>query len=237
MTGGADTEKIDFIMMYATHNAFRRDLGRIQAAAAGGRADTPQTRAGWRNFKHQLHIHHTVEDDTLWPRLRAAVTDPADLALLDEMEAEHALIDPLLAAVDAAMDAGLDAPRGAARDDRPDVLPERLRELSDALGHHLVHEEISALPLIQAVLTPADWAAFGGQMRRAQGVKGAAVYIPWILDGRPRVEQRQFLAALPPPARLVNRLFWQSRYAKLELFGGGAPDPAGTGSAGAGHPA
>jgi hypothetical protein len=51
-------------------------------------------------------------------------------------------------------------------------------------------------------------------MRRRRGVKGAAAYVPWALDGAPLAEQRQFLAALPVPVRLINRLVWEPRYQK-----------------------
>jgi iron-sulfur cluster repair protein YtfE (RIC family) len=108
MTSGHVTERtagaIDFIMMCATREAFRRDLNRLAAAVAARKGAAPQVRAGWENFKTQLQIHHSVEDSHLWPPLRRAVAGrPADLALLDQMESEHAQIDPLLAAVDDAL--------------------------------------------------------------------------------------------------------------------------------------
>ena len=53
---------IDFTMMYVTHDAFRRDLGRPKAAATAGTAQAPGVRAGWENFKAQLLLHHSVED-------------------------------------------------------------------------------------------------------------------------------------------------------------------------------
>ena len=86
------------------------------------------------------------------------------------------------------------------------------------MEHHLEHEEDDALPLIQSVLTPADWAAFARQMRRRQGITGAAVYVPWVLDGAPRAEQQQFLAALPAPVRVIARLVWEPRYRKRNLW-------------------
>lgn len=61
---------IDFTPMYASHDAFRRDLERLATAVAEGQAGSPQVRAGWENFKRQLHIHHTTEDGGLWPRVR-----------------------------------------------------------------------------------------------------------------------------------------------------------------------
>ncbi|MEV5508807.1 hemerythrin domain-containing protein [Streptomyces orinoci] len=205
------TGEIDFTVMYATHNAFRRDLDRlIRAAEASTAADGPQSqsRAGWENFKRQLHVHHTVEDAALWPRVeRATVGRPADRALLAEMEAEHARLNPLLEAVDAAMTQQI-------RD-----LPEKVRELAAVLGDHMRHEEDSALPLIQEVLTPKDWDAFRGAMARKQGPKGAAVYIPWILDGISAPDRQAFLAAMPSPVRLLNRLLWEPRYRKRNMWG------------------
>lgn len=198
---------INFTEMYATHEAFSRDLERLVAAADAGATDRPEVRAGWENLKTQLHIHHSVEDADLWPRTRrAAARRPDDLALLAEMEAEHALLDPLLTAVDRALAAG------------STELSDRSRELATALSGHLRHEESKALPLIQSVLTPADWRGFKRAMARAQGISGAAVYIPWIIDSRPPAERRTFLARMPAPARLITRLVWEPRYRERNLW-------------------
>jgi iron-sulfur cluster repair protein YtfE (RIC family) len=203
----ADDTVIDFSIMYATHDAFRRDAARLVAASAAGTGDTPEVRAGWENFKNQLLVHHTVEDAELWPRVERAVAGrPRDLALMKEMEAEHALLDPLLHAVEEAMT------RHAGD------LAERARELSKVLGDHMEHEEESALPLIQEVLTPKDWSAFRGAMARRQGPKGAAVYVPWVLDGRSPDERARFLSAMPTPVRVINRLLWESRYQRRNLW-------------------
>jgi hypothetical protein len=200
-------DTIDFTMMYATHNAFRRDIGRLLGAAKDGMGSSPEVRGGWENFKTQLLIHHGAEDTNLWPRLRAVLADqPRDLILVNEMEAEHGRLEPLLAVVDDALGG------------HPSVLVGAVRELKTVLERHLEHEEEDALPLMQSVLTLADWAAFAGQMRRRQGITGAAIYVPWVLDGAPRGEQQQFLAALPAPVRMIARLVWEPRYRKRELW-------------------
>jgi hypothetical protein len=202
-TGGA----IDFTMMYATHDAFRRDLRRFTAASAAGTTHAPGVGAGWENFKAQLLLHHSIEDTDLWPRVRrAAAGRPAALALLEEMAAEHAQIDPLLAAVDSTL-------TGSAGN-----LAGHAAGLASALEWHLKHEEEAALPLIQSVCTPADWRAFAGAMRRRQGLKGAAIYVPWILDGTAPGEQQRFLAALPSPVRVISRLLWEPRYRQRGLW-------------------
>lgn len=200
------TDKIDFTEMHVTHDAFRRDLERLEAAAHAGNATAPVVRAGWENFKAQLLIHHSVEDAWLWPRLTELVKGPAALALLKDMEAEHARLDPLLASYDEALEAGA-----------PD-LAGRAKELGAVLGQHLEHEEEEALPLIQSVMTSGDWRAFGRAMARRQGIRGASVWVPWITDGMPRAEQRRFLARFPAPLRVLNRLLWDPRYRGRRLW-------------------
>jgi iron-sulfur cluster repair protein YtfE (RIC family) len=199
--------EIDFIMMYVTHDAFRRDLARLEAAAAEGRAASPGVRAGWETFKTQLLVHHTVEDAWLWPRLTERVEDrPGAPALLNDMEAEHARLDPLLEEFDRALATGETG------------LTERAKALTEVLVGHLEHEEDEALPLIQEVMTPAEWSEFGRAMARRQGVRGAAVYIPWIQDGMPRADRHRFLAELPAPARALDRAVWTPRYRRRRLW-------------------
>jgi hypothetical protein len=122
------------------------------------------------------------------------------------MVAEHDQLDPLLRAVDERL-AGEPAGLGGGA-----------RELAAALNHHLSHEEERALPLIQSVLTLTDWRDFIDDIRRRQGVKGAAVYVPWVLDGTPTPDQHRFVTDLPAPVRLVNRLVWQRRYRHRALW-------------------
>ncbi|WP_395111669.1 hemerythrin domain-containing protein [Actinomadura sp. SCN-SB] len=197
---------IDFTVMYAAHDAFRRDLDRLANVVAADRASSPRVRAGWANFKHQLRIHHIVEDTVLWPRVqRAARGMPSALALLREMAEEHSRIDPLLAAVDA----GLGGAAG---------LLEHVEDLRAALDEHLGHEERSALPLVRSLLTPEDWEAFTEEIRRRQGAQGTAVFVPWVIDGIAPTERSRFLATLPPPVRSLNRLTWERRYRKLRLW-------------------
>jgi hypothetical protein len=120
---------------------------------------------------------------------------------------EHAILDPLLTAVDQALAGGAFAPSD-----------EHLQKLAATLNMHLKHEEDSALPLIQSVLTPADWRGFAAAMRRRQGYKGAGIYVPWLLDGANPAERNRILAAFPPPLQLLNKLHWEPRYRRQNLW-------------------
>src|SRR3954453_8497892 len=72
------------------------------------------------------HHHHTAEDDTLWPMLRARA--PEAIPTLDRLEEDHAQIAPLLAAA-----ADTERPIG----ERAEVLA----QLHDLINTHLDLEE------------------------------------------------------------------------------------------------
>lgn len=195
--------EVDFTFMYAGHDAFNRDLRRLTAIAKAGRPVDPALRTGWETFKNQLHIHHTVEDTALWPPLRQKLARPADVAVLDAMEAEHGLIDPLLARVDAAFAAAYGPRLGSAAE-----------ELALTLMAHMEHEEEQALPLIETHLGPKGWDVFRDAIRKRQGLKGAAEFLPWLLDGASAELTKRVLAELPAPARLLYRTKWLPGYTR-----------------------
>jgi iron-sulfur cluster repair protein YtfE (RIC family) len=194
---------VDFTLMYAAHDAFHRDLLCLIAAVEAGQTADPAVRTGWATFKNQLHIHHTAEDTSLWPPLRQKVTRPDQLAVLDAMEAEHARIDPLLAQVDTSL-----AASGRAG------LADSAAALAETLAAHMKHEEDQALPLVEAHLGPAGWAAFRKATGKIQGLRGGAEFFPWMLDGASADTRRRVLGTLPPPARLLCRAVWLPRYAR-----------------------
>jgi hemerythrin HHE cation binding domain-containing protein len=200
--------RLDFLMMYAVHDAFRREAGRLAAAADRG-GDLRAFRAAWKSFTYYLTIHHTAEDKALWPPVRRKVgADAAKAALLDEMEAEHAALDPLMASVEAHLASGdRDALRGA------------VAELGTVLDAHLRNEELKGLPLVDEVLTVKEWDDFGESQRTAVGVKGAAQFFPWLLDqAAPGVEDK-VLALVPPPIRFLYRKQWRPKYQKNSPWG------------------
>jgi iron-sulfur cluster repair protein YtfE (RIC family) len=205
------TSHLDLTLMVAFHDAFRRDLGHLARAASRRPAELeePARRtavlAGWELFKTQLHIHHTAEDQDLWPRMRTHLADrPDQLALLQAMQDEHARIDPLLNAVDGAL---ADPHGGHQR------LGGTVDALASELHRHLRHEERDVLPLIDQSLTPAEWQAFGDDQRRRVGIRGAAQLFPWLMDEAAPDEIKAVLGGLPAPLRVVYRRIWQPRYA------------------------
>ena len=86
--------RLDMSMMFAMHDALRRELGQV-GRIAKLRDDDPagllRAALGWELFKKFLLVHHRSEDDALWPALRGRVAQqPGRVALVDALEAEHA---------------------------------------------------------------------------------------------------------------------------------------------------
>lgn len=183
--------EVDFTMMFLTHDAFLRDLRRLEDAVAAGRAAEAGVHNGWETVKHELHIHHVGEDEAIWPALRAKLTRPEDTAVLDMMEAEHGLIDPLQARIDAAFAAGGEG------------LTAAVEEFATALTTHMEHEENLALPLVDAHLGQEGWGGYHEHMIRTQGIPEVGAYLAWILDDAPASAHDKVLGMLPDSLRAM----------------------------------
>src|SRR5579875_487069 len=212
--GGGDA---DLTIMLAAHEALRRDLTGLARAAdravQRGPARSAAVARGWAVFQRQLHIHHTAEDELVWPALRErlAASDAAR-SVLDAMEAEHEQIDPLLAAVSQAMAAG-----SSGGDQDRGRLADTVDVLTMALHGHLAHEEKDALPLIGAALTAAEWRAVGRRIG-VRNLRRAPEMFAWMLDGAAPEQAAAAAGQLPPPARLLCRAVWQPRFTRRERW-------------------
>jgi iron-sulfur cluster repair protein YtfE (RIC family) len=218
------TGDADLTIMLAAHQAFRRDLARLVRAAAVTDLTDPAKRqsiaVGWELFKRELHLHHTAEDELIWPALRPRLAHSENaLSVLDAMEEEHERIDPLLAAVDAAFaqrDGTAGLARGLADDDWPggDRLADVIEVLASTLTGHLAHEERDGLPLIGVALTGAEWRGVGRKIARKNGISSGGEMFSWILDGADRQQAAATLGQFPPPLRLLYRAVWKPRFDK-----------------------
>jgi iron-sulfur cluster repair protein YtfE (RIC family) len=206
--------QLDMSMMFAMHDALRRDLERV-GRIAGRLDDDPakllRAASGWELFKKFLVNHHESEDEALWPVLRAAVAaHPDQEALVDALEAEHAVIDPLLRAIDL-----------AAAD--PDGGHERFGGLVDQLiielSAHLTHEERDGLPLIDASVTEEEWQHFNS-VNAERNRPDAAMFMPWLLEGADRSRLDALLGKFPPPMLPVFREQWAPAYAARDAWKG-----------------
>ena len=207
---------VDMQVMYLMHHAFRRDLRKLGAAVPRTPVDDTATWAAlaerWGRFSEILHHHHSGEDAGIWPYLLERA-HPAERQTLLDMEAEHALIDPLLQSCGegfAALAAGGTTELRAA-------LAVRLAEAQQLLGNHLKHEETEAMVILQRHLTPEAWEQIEKEHFQSKDSLGFLLYVvPWLADELPRPVLDAVLAEAGAPMRLINWLGTRLRFRKLE---------------------
>jgi iron-sulfur cluster repair protein YtfE (RIC family) len=201
-----------FTIVYLIHEAFRRDLRRLSSAVRGTDMDAARAsrlRSHWGFVDEQLHHHHQVEDDSLWPLVRPKLAGRQEpLAVLDEMEADHLALQPHGQAVDEAMAAFASEPTAG----RGSELADRLDTFGERLGTHLDSEEVRCFPVIDEALSAEEFESFGKATAKAIGMRGSARFFPWIFDGADPGERTAVLQMPPPPVRLLCKYAWEPRY-------------------------
>jgi hemerythrin-like domain-containing protein len=204
--------------MYVMHHALRRDLARFGVAVAGtpdGEGDVwAALEARWSRMAEILHHHHGVEDDALWPVLRRHAQEEMahdDLRMLEDMEAEHEVIDPGLTACREAFA----SMRAHPCTDHRNALEIRVGALHAALLEHLAHEEGEALPMLQRTLSVEENEAFERAAQRAYPLRIVPFALPWAMDGLPEEACDRILATTPPGYGLALRLL-RRRYQRGE---------------------
>jgi deazaflavin-dependent oxidoreductase (nitroreductase family) len=193
------------------HWGFRRDLAGFTTVVAvtpvGDRRAWARLSRRFALFAGVLHKHHTGEDAGLWPLLAER---GADRSTLDALEAEHAVIDPLLADCRAGLAALAEGRGGTAE---RDALAARITDLRDALDGHLAHEESDGMAQVQAHLTQADWEWLDREHFAPQyGPRDVVPTLGWVMAGLPP-EAEQHIPGVNRPLLAVGHVLgrWRSR--------------------------
>jgi hypothetical protein len=201
-----------FTIVFLIHEAFRRDLGRLSAAVKKPGMDQARARqlgAHWEFVNEQLHHHHEVEDASLWPLVRPKLAGRDDeIAVLAQMEAQHAVLLPLCAAIGEGFASLAQQPTG----EKGGELAALMDQLGRELGTHLSDEELRCFPVIDQALTAEEFESFGKATAKAIGMRGSAKFFPWIFDDASPVECKAVLSMPPPPVRVLCRYMWEPRY-------------------------
>jgi hemerythrin-like domain-containing protein len=195
---------VDMTIMYLMHHAFRRDLRAFSEAVPRTPVEDRDTWRAladrWDHFSAVLHHHHTGEDTWLWPFLMDRATEDERVTLA-AMEAEHAEIDPGLAACTAGFARLVDH----ADEDARAALSVRLCAVREALGRHLRHEETDTLALLQRVMTQEEWEEIDKEFGKGVTFPFLLRTIPWVMHEVPYEAREHVFAS----SGLAHRLLWR----------------------------
>ena len=213
-------EPADTRSMGIVHSALRRDLERtrlvLSASAPPGEEQRRAIAEHLLWMMHFLHVHHTGEDDGLWPLVRAK--NPAAAELLDRMDADHKRIAPAITSLERAARAYRDD--GSTRE----PLLDTLAQLSAVLLPHIEREEREMMPVVAATLTTAEYQ--GVEHRyfvKPKGFLELGAEGHWILDGLDEEGRHVMLHVVPAVPRflLLHGFARAYRRKKARLWGDG----------------
>ena len=153
-----------------------------------------------------LHMHHTTEDDLIWPKLVDRVGMDADKVA--RMELQHHEIDAAVLRVRTACAAW----RRATSHDPAMSLADELKSFLVVLEAHLDEEEREVVPLIDLHLTDSEW--------QEVGEKGFEKFTPaqrWIATGQlvevvSPEEVAVVFRTLPSPVKVLWHLVGKRSY-------------------------
>jgi hemerythrin-like domain-containing protein len=197
--------------MVVVHRVFRRELALIPRLVREVQtADTARAAVLARHARlvlTGLHLHHTGEDELLWPLLleRAAPSEE----LIHRMEVQHDRVEELLSELAPAIDRWQAEARPAVTEE----VASTFDALRTALLEHLDEEEAQILPLAARHVTQQEWDAVGQHGLGAMKKSELPLMCWMILEEATPQERQTMLGAVPAPVRVLLRTAgaWQYR--------------------------
>jgi hemerythrin-like domain-containing protein len=168
------------------HRALRASAARLaEATTRTTDARNRKARARWfRGFAGEIQCHHHIEDELLFPAIAARVATYPEIA--PKLEADHAELDELLAALTTAL--------GSADTDRTARLAAALR---DHLDEHLAFEDAEVAPLFVRHFTADEYAELDARAVKMTPPKQMLFTAPWMMSELDDAERVQLLADVP----------------------------------------
>ena len=210
MTETSSTPLTDTHDMVVAHRVFRRELrllpGLVRDVAAGDTARARGLADHGRLILKGLQLHHTSEDELLWPKLLERCTPDAEL--VHRMEEQHERVHDALEALGPAL----------ARwevEARPAVTEEVAADfdaLRTALVEHLDEEERAILPLAARHLTQREWDEMGEHGSKQMTMRELPIMFGAVVEETTPEERAHILGILPAPVRWLMTTVFARRY-------------------------
>lgn len=196
--------------MVVVHKAFRRELRVIpqlvRAVPAGDTKRATVVADHARLCLQGLHLHHTGEDELLWPKLLQR--DAPDAELIYRMEAQHHTVEELVDRLGPAIDRWVAEARPAVSEE----VASTFDRLGTALIEHLDDEENHILPIAARTITQQEWDELGEHGTSQMTPSQLPIMFGMVLEDATPDERAAMIAILPAPVRLLMRTYGAWRY-------------------------
>jgi len=156
-----------------------------------------------------LHHHHRLEDTMLWDSLEGR--RPSCALHVELMRRHHADVAALLALMPALLEAWQAEPGSATSA----PLAAQLDEISRVLGDHLTAEEKYIVPVIEEVITSAEWAEFGDVVQKSYARSQIFLFYGLILEMMSPEERAELQKEVPLPIKLLYALVGRRQYERI----------------------
>lgn len=204
------SDKPDINEMRVIHRVFRRELtalpGLVRRVPVGdtARAELVGTHAQF--VMTGLTIHHTGEDENLWPLLLERAEPSTEL--IETMQAQHEQVHQHADRTQHLLEAWRRTPSSEAGE----ALATEVEQLNQALFEHLDQEEREILPLAEQYVSVEEWGRLGEHGRDSMSRDQLPIMFGAILEEADPDERAQMLALLPAPIRLLMRTLGARKY-------------------------
>lgn len=150
-------------------------LLRVAIEHAEGPLDVKTTeavRTARRYFAEAAPKHTADEEESLFPRMRAAAEARGEpCAAIDRLESDHDQADGIHGRVDELLDSWMK--EGTLAREPSAELRSLLTQLRAIYHEHIRAEDTEVFPLASRILSPADLAAVGSEMRARRGLRSS----------------------------------------------------------------
>ena len=147
----------------------------------------------------EIHVHHSREDDVLWPVIAASAGAAVDLEPLTDDHTElHAVLTRAEQALAAFAAPGADLRATAA------PLGTVLTGMADLLDEHIAEEEAEVFPVIRTHVSAGDFAACEKRFQKGSSPAHLLFVLPWVIGQCTPAERAAVLGEAPAPLKLLQ---------------------------------
>jgi hemerythrin-like domain-containing protein len=210
MTATANQTLTDVSDMVVVHRVFRREFRMlpelVRSVAPGDTARAAVIAKHARRTLTGLHLHHTGEDDLLWPKLLERAAPEAEL--IERMEGQHERVQHSIERLGPALDRWQAEARPAVTEEVATLF----ESLAGALFEHLDEEERSILPIAARHVSQQEWNELGEHATRSMSKSDLPMMFGAIMEEATPDEAAAMMAGLPLPVRILMRAVFLPRY-------------------------